>query len=112
VSGLHLQLLYVAIFGISLGTISYRSSAQERGWSSMTSFENPKSALMMTAVGGLIASVSLTAYFLVWWQVLVTIVGGYILMIVMLSVLRQAFWLPALLLFLMVPYAIAIARPN
>jgi len=99
------------VFGLSLGTVTYNKAALERGWSSMTSFANPKSALMIVAFGGLLSAVVLTGYYLAWWQVPITILAGYALMAASLGGLRQASWLPAHSLFLMAPYTIAIARP-
>jgi len=111
-SGTLLLLLYSVLFGLSLGTITFHSLATERGWFSNTSFENPKSLLMLNAFAGMVSAVVLTAYFLVWWKIPITLIGGYAIMSALLGVFRQGFWLPALLLFLMVPYAILFARPN
>jgi hypothetical protein len=111
VSSWALQTLYVALFGISLGTITYHHAAIERGWFTWSAFSNPQSTLNLTAVGGVFVAVVLTIRYLSWWQVSVTVFAGYLLMVVLLKMLRQGYWLAAYTGYLLLPYALVIARP-
>lgn len=103
------QAFFCLIFALGLGATTYHPAAVERGWPSGRIYvEN--SVLLTVSFASAIGVLILTFVHLNWWNIGITLIGGYALMSVLLATLKQHFqWLPPSL-FVLMPYAIVFTR--
>jgi hypothetical protein len=104
------QIVYLAMFSLGLGAITYDAAAIERGWPSGRIYQNDASALKLVAFCSVLAAIVLSFWQLPWRHSAITIIGGYALMAVLLGSLKKYFQRLPLVLFPLTPYAIGIRR--
>ena len=103
------QVLFCLIFALGLGATTYHHAAMERGWPSGRAYAEMgllQAVSFACAVGALI----LTFVHLRWWNLGITLVGGFAIMSLLLAALKKNFqWLPPSL-FVLMPYAIIFTK--
>jgi hypothetical protein len=102
------QSVFVVMFALGLGTITYPGAAIENGWGLGRWARDSNNAPHVVAFASVIVALLLTLFKLGWIYLLVTVLGGYALMAVLLSTLKTKFQLVGLSLFVITPLAIAL----
>ncbi|MDQ7019826.1 MAG: hypothetical protein Q9M33_11755 [Robiginitomaculum sp.] len=100
------EAVFIVMFGLSSGALSYPFAAKERGWTVGSFYLDSESWPNIMAFTSMIASVALTLFKIGWLYVPVTVILGYALMVLLLKIFKSFFQVIALSLFIITPLAI------